>query len=250
MWIALHDLSIVSLVVAGLILTCAYVIFGMTGFGQNALAIPLLVLFVPLKFCVPLIALLDMVFVTWTATKFRKHANYPELIALLPTLFIGLIAGTMFLSYLPERILLLALGLLIGSYGIYSLLKSGQADRLSRLAALPFGFLSGLLSAAFGTGGPVSVIYLAGRIREKATLRASILIVLIFTTATRIVIFGVNDFLENRKLWIWWACVLPGCFAGVRLGHYLHDLVDNETILRAVRILLVLSGLILVWKNI
>src|ERR1700748_18239 len=102
MLLALHDLSIVPLLLAGLILGCAYTIFGMTGFGQNVIAIPLLVLIAPLKFCVPLIALLDAVFVTWTATKFRKQANYSELMVLLPTLVIGLVAGAIFLSLLPE----------------------------------------------------------------------------------------------------------------------------------------------------
>ncbi|MBY0382968.1 MAG: sulfite exporter TauE/SafE family protein [Xanthobacteraceae bacterium] len=250
MLVALHDLSIVSLLLAGLILGCAYVIFGMTGFGQNVIAIPFLVMIAPLKFCVPLIALLDAVFVTWTAAKFRKRANYSELAILLPTLLVGLVAGAAFLSLLPEHILLLSLGLLVASYGIYSLLSSGQAGHLNKLAAVPLGFLAGVLSAAFGTGGPVNVIYLAGRIREKAELRASILIVLIITTAIRLLIFGVNDFLENATLWIWWLCVLPVCFAGVRLGHYLHDVVDNETVLRAIRILLTVSGLLLIWKNI
>lgn len=250
MLVALHDLPVVSLVLAGLILGCAYVIFGMTGFGQNIIAIPFLVMIAPLKFCVPLIALLDSVFVTWTATKFRKQANYRELAALLPTLLIGLIAGAIFLSILPERILLLALGAFVMAYGIYSLLSSESTGRLSKLTAIPIGFLGGVLSAAFGTGGPANVIYLAGRLRDKAELRASILIVLIFTTATRILVFGINDFFDDKTIWIWWLCVLPACFAGVRLGHYLHDAVDNETVLRAIRLLLILSGALLIWKNI
>src|ERR1700742_3364398 len=125
MLLAMHSLSVPSLVLAGLILACAYTIFGMTGFGQNVIAIPLLVFIAPLKFCVPLIALLDAVFVTWTATKFRKHANYSELIALLPTLFIGLVVGFVFLSLLPDRVLLLSLGVFIASYGIYSVLPLG-----------------------------------------------------------------------------------------------------------------------------
>lgn len=246
----MHDFSFVSLALGCLIFGCAYIVFGVTGFGQNIIAIPILVFMMPLKFSVPLIALLDSVFVTWTATKFRKQANYNEILALLPTLAVGLITGAMFLSLVPEHILLLCLGCLITIYGIYSLLQGEHAVRLNRLAAVPLGFFGGLMSAAFGTGGPINVMYLAGRISDKSELRASILIVLIATTAVRILIFGLTDFLENKLLWIWWLAVLPFCFAGVQIGHYLHNRIDSGMMLRVVRIVLIVSGLMLVIKNI
>jgi uncharacterized membrane protein YfcA len=246
----MHDFSLVALALSCLVFACAYTVFGMTGFGQNIIAIPILVFMVPLKFCVPLIALLDSVFVTWTAAKFRKQANYTELMVLLPPLAVGLIAGATFLSLVPEHILLLCLGSLVTLYGIYSLLKGERTVRLKQLAAVPLGFFGGLMSAAFGTGGPVNVMYLAGRISDKSDLRASILIVLILSTAMRLVIFGLTDFLENRLLWVWWLSVLPFCFAGVQLGHYLHDRINSVMMLLIVRIVLTFSGLMLVFKNI
>jgi uncharacterized membrane protein YfcA len=246
----MHDFSFVSLALGCLIFACAYTVFGVTGFGQNIIAIPILVFMVPLKFCVPLISLLDLVFVTWTAVKFRKQANYSELAVLLPPLAVGLVAGAAFLSLVPEHILLLCLGALITLYGIYSLLKGEGAVRLKRLAAVPLGFFGGMMSAAFGTGGPVNVIYLAGRISNKSELRASILIVLILSTVMRVIIFGLTDFFENKLLWIWWLSVLPFCFAGVQLGHYLHDRINSVMMLRIVRIVLTVSGLMLVFKNI
>lgn len=246
----MHDFSFVALACGCLVFACAYTVFGVTGFGQNIIAIPVLVLMVPLKFCVPLIVLLDSVFVTWTATKFRKQANYAELMVLLPTLTVGLITGAVFLSLVPERILLMGLGVLVALYGIYGLLRGEHAVRLKRLAAVPLGFFGGLMSAAFGTGGPINVMYLAGRISDKSELRASILIVLMASTAMRVVIFGLTDFLENKVIWIWWLSVLPFCFAGVQFGHYLHDRIDNVMMLRIVRIVLTVSGIMLVIKNI
>ena len=76
MLLALHDLSIVPLLLAGLILGCAYVIFGMTGFGQNVIAIPFLVLIAPLKFCVPLIALPGLTDAVLTSSEVTSDKNF------------------------------------------------------------------------------------------------------------------------------------------------------------------------------
>ena len=53
-------LPVETLAIAVLIVTGAYVAFGLTGFGSTVIALPLLALLVPLKFAVPLMMLLDL----------------------------------------------------------------------------------------------------------------------------------------------------------------------------------------------
>lgn len=243
----MHDVT--SFGMTAFILFGAYTLFGITGFGQSMIAMPFLAMIASLRFFVPLVALLDMVFVVWNMTKFRKDADYKELIALLPTTIIGMIGGTTMLVLLPERILLLSLGVLITAYGLYRLLSKAQPGKLNKFVAVPLGLLAGALSATFGTGGPIYVAYLAGRIFDKTTLRATVLGLLALTAVVRICAFGAGGLYNNAHIWLWWLMALPFCFAGVKLGHYLHDRLKSETLLILIYLLLVLSGVTLLIKN-
>jgi uncharacterized membrane protein YfcA len=243
----MHDVA--SFGLTAFILFGAYTLFGITGFGQSMIAMPFLAMVASLKFFVPLVALLDGVFVLWNVTKFRKQANYKELIALLPTTIIGMIGGATMLLLVPERILLLTLGVLITAYGVYRLLGEARTTQVNKFVAVPLGLLAGALSATFGTGGPVYVAYLSGRIFDKSELRATILGLLVLTSLVRIGVFGVGGLYHNAHIWLWWLMALPFCFAGVKLGHYLHDRLKSESLLTLVYLTLVISGMTLLIKN-
>jgi len=243
----IHDVT--SFGLTGLILFCAYTLFGITGFGQSMMAMPFLVMVASLRFFVPLVALLDSVFVVWNAAKFRKQANYPELIALLPTAVIGMIGGATMLLLVPERILLLTLGTLITVYGFYRLLAKQQTGKLNKFVAVPLGLLAGALTATFGTGGPIYVAYLSGRIFDKGELRATILGLLLLTTLLRLGIFTVGGLFNDRHIWIWAVLLLPVAFLGVKLGHYCHDRLKSESLLKLIYATLVVSGVTLLIKN-
>ena len=243
----MHDVT--SFGLTALILFGAYTLFGITGFGQSMIAMPFLAMVASLRFFVPLVALLDAVFVVWNAAKFRQHANDPELIALLPTTILGMIGGATMLLLLPERILLLTLGVLITAYGIYRLLAKQQTGKLNKFVAVPLGLLAGALTATFGTGGPIYVAYLSGRIFDKSELRATILGLLLLTTLLRLGIFAVGGLYNNSHIWLWAAMLLSVAFLGVKLGHYLHDRLKSESLLTLVYLTLVLSGVLLIIKN-
>ena len=243
----MHDVA--SFGITAFILFGAYTLFGITGFGQSMIAMPFLAMVASLKFFVPLVALLDTVFVVWNMTKFRKQANYRELIALLPTTIIGLIGGATILLLVPERILLLTLGALITAYGIYRLLGEARTTQVNKFVAVPLGLLAGALSATFGTGGPVYVAYLSGRIFDKSELRATILGLILLTAIFRIGAFAIGGLYDNAHIWLWWLMALPFCFAGVKLGHYLHDRLKSESLLTLVYLTLVISGVTLLIKN-
>ncbi|CEG08904.1 Sulfite exporter TauE/SafE [Afipia felis] len=243
----MHDVT--SFGLTAFILFGAYTLFGITGFGQSMIAMPFLAMIASLRFFVPLVALLDTVFVLWNMTKFRKDADYRELIALLPTTIIGMIGGATMLVLLPERILLLTLGVLITAYGLYRLVAKQQAGKLNKFVAVPLGLLAGALSATFGTGGPIYVAYLSGRIFDKSQLRATILGLLVLTAIVRLGVFGIGGLYNNAHIWLWWLMALPFCFAGVKLGHYLHDRLKSESLLILVYLTLVVSGVTLLVKN-
>lgn len=242
--------DVASFGLTAFILFGAYTLFGITGFGQSLVAMPLLAMIGSLKFFVPLMTLLDTVFVLWNMAKFRKQANYSELRVLLPPTIIGMLGGATILLTAPERLLLLALGVLICGYGLYRLLGPKGRAQINRWLAIPLGLVAGAISMTFGTGGPIFVAYLSSRIWDKGELRATILNVIVVTTTLRIIIFGASGLYANAHIWWWWLFALPACFAGVKLGHRLHDRLKSESLLFMIYIILIVSGAALIVKNI
>jgi uncharacterized protein len=231
-----------------LILFWAYVVFGITGFGQTVVAMPLLAQFSALKFCVPLILLCDLVFGSISAVRFRRRANFREILALMPSLAIGVVFGSYVLTGISDRILLICLGIFITAFGVYSLAKKSRRVFMPRLLAVPFGFLSGAIAAIFGTGGPVNVIYLSGRIEDKNELRATVATLLLLSVVFRCSAFGLRGLFSDPNIWYWWMGLLPACFLGVRLGNQLHSRLDDRKFLTVVQTALIGSGVLLLAK--
>jgi len=67
------------LLLAPVVVTLAYTVFGLTGFGAAAISVPLLAHLLPVSFLVPLIVLLDIVASTSLGARHREHVSWAEL---------------------------------------------------------------------------------------------------------------------------------------------------------------------------
>ena len=70
------SLPLETFALAALIVTGAYVIFGLTGFGSTVVAVPLLALVLPLKFAVPLMMMLDLAATFLLGARIRKGIRW------------------------------------------------------------------------------------------------------------------------------------------------------------------------------
>jgi uncharacterized membrane protein YfcA len=236
------------LIFAPLIALVAYTAYGLTGFGSTIIAVPLLAQIVPLKFAVPLMLLLDVVFGLFTGFRFRKQAHYREVGILIPFILAGMLVGVALLVKLDERILLGALGLFALGYGIYCLVQPRTAERISRGWAAPLGTVGGAFSAMFGSGGALYIVYLAGRIHEKSELRATIVSVVVLSALPRLILFGYTGLLTQSGMLTAWALLLPVGILGFWLGNRLHHVLPGPRVVRLVYGLLVMSGLSLLLR--
>jgi uncharacterized membrane protein YfcA len=236
------------LVLAPLIALLAYTAYGLTGFGSTIIAVPLLAQIVPIKFAVPLMLLLDVVFGMFTGFRFRKQAQYSEVMTLLPFILVGMAAGVVLLVTLNERVLLGALGLFALGYGIYCLLQPRTSARMARGWAAPIGTVGGAFSAMFGSGGVLYIVYLAGRISDKSQLRATIVTVLVISGLPRLCMFGYTGLLAQSGLFAAWLLLLPVGVLGFWLGNRLHHILPGPRVLRLIYGLLIMSGVSLLLR--
>ena len=233
------------LIFAPLIVFAAYVVFGISGFGSTLIAVPLLAHLFPLKFVVPFFVILDCVGAFNMGLRLRADVMRRELMLLIPFMAAGIIAGVWLLVQLRPELLLGGLGVFVVLFGASYVLKRGKGFPLPRWAAAPIGAFGGATSAVFGIGGPIYVFYLAGRNGSPDQIRATMPVIFMFTTLARIALFIAAGLYSPAAL-VAAAALLPVMALGVWAGHHLHLNLAQQTVIRVMGAVLVLSGISLI----
>ena len=233
---------------AAAILLAAYFIRGISGFGSGLIAVPLLALWLPLQFVVPLMLLLDFSASLLLGGVNFRQVDWREIRVLLPFSLIGVITGTALLLHLPLKPTLIVLALFVGAFGIRSLLNLHGDKLISRGWAVPAALTGGAVGALFGTGGPPYVIYLTHRIHDKSRLRASFSGLFFIEGLLRIISFAVVGlFADSRLLWAY-LLSLPIMAGGLMLGSHVHVGLSRAQLMQLIGVLLVLSSISLLIK--
>jgi len=230
-----------------LIVFAAYAVFGVTGFGSTLVAVPLLAHVVPLTFAIPVVILLDGIASVSQGLRLRAEIDRREVLTLLPFLVLGMGIGTLLLVSVPGDVLILCLGVFVLAYGLSYIARRGSVLRLPRWSAAPIGMFGGTTAALFGSGGPVYVVYFAGRGATPDQIRATMPLVFVFTTIARIVVFALAG-LYHTGVFAATGLLLPALALGLWSGNRLHGRLSREQAVRIVGALLTLSGVSLLVK--
>jgi len=236
--------------IAGLaaILLVAYFIRGVTGFGSGLISVPLLALFLPLQFVVPLILLLDFTASIMIGGFNFKRVQWGEVGVLIPIGIVGVVLGTSLLVNLPSDPMLIALAGFVLIFAVRSMLDIHGDKPASRAWAVPAAITGGTVGALFGTGGPPYVIYLTHRIHNKSDLRATLSALFFTEGLARIVSFLFAGLLMTAKVWIAYIAALPLMLGALYLGGRMHLGLTHPQMTRLVGVLLLVSSVSLFFK--
>ena len=235
--------ALVPLVVFG-----AYTVFAISGFGSALVAIPLLSLFLPVHFVVPMAVLNDCLASLTVATRERVHVDWKESLTIIPLLLAGIIIGVVLLGGLPPRTVQLALGIFVVGAALYNLSGLSNQGVISRWWAVPTGLVAGVLGALFGIAGPLYVLYFSGRIKDKHRLRATLSATFAAATAMRITLYVVSGLMLQDNL-LWLAAIgFPAMLASLYIGNKIHARISAQAMFRFITGMLLVTGGMLVWR--
>lgn len=241
-------MSTEHLVFASITLLVAYFIRGVSGFGSGLIAIPVLALWLPLTFVVPLMLLLDFSASILLSGVNLRQVNWREVRTLIPLSIIGIALGTYLLTSMPLQPMLITLAIFVAIFGIRSLLNLQGDNTISRWWAIPAGLSGGTIGALFGTGGPPYIIYLGHRISDKTALRATFSGLILVEGTLRISSFAYAGlFSDTRLLWSY-LVAMPIVAIGLTLGNRAHIGLTREQMMRIIGILLLGSSVSLLFK--
>lgn len=146
----------------------------MTSFGSALLAVPTLSLFLPLKIIVPMLILYDLITNTIIFFKIRKYVNLKRIYTLIIAAVIAIPIGANLLVNISENILQVLVGIIVTISAILFHLGYKAKVKNEKLAFIPVGFVSGLLTGSVSIGGPPIILFLANQGDEKQVFRATL----------------------------------------------------------------------------
>jgi hypothetical protein len=235
-----HDLGFMFLF-AG-IAFLGSLVYGITGFGSSLVTIPLATHFVPLPFALAVFALMDLANALRVGLQHPGDAVKVELVRMVPLVLAGTVVGVTALVNLPRAGAMLALGLVVVLYAVYSLLRRPGGAIIGTGWAYVAGFVGGVTSALFGAGGPPYAIYLSHRPLAKDQFRATLTLTTVFSIGLRVAAFALTGLLLKREVLLAAVAVLPAAFVAVSLASRLFRRVSHELLLRLVTLLLLATG--------
>ncbi|HMM54022.1 MAG TPA: sulfite exporter TauE/SafE family protein [Candidatus Desulfobacillus sp.] len=236
------ELSLDTIASAAVVITLAYTIFGLTGFGSSITAMPFLAVLLPLRIVVPLMIIFDFSSGLLVGVRNRHDVDRRELMRLVPFALVGMGIGVTLLVKVPERPLLLLLGVSVFLYSVWSLLKKSEPKPIATGWAAPLATVGGVFTALYGTGGPIYSIYLARRIRDKLTLRATISMLIVINGVTRLAMYIGAGLYAQEGLLRLALILLPCAMAGLFIGSRLHRRLSSQQVIKAIWLILIVAG--------
>ena len=161
---------------------------------------------------------------------------------LIPFTILGCALGVTLLVNLPREALMLGIGVFTLFYAAYQLYDPVNIRPISRVWAAPAGFVGGMMGTMFGAGAPPYVMYLTRRVAEKAALRSTIAAMAVLSIGARFLAFAGAGLMFNGELWMVCVLLAPAAGLGLYCGHRMHLRISRQQMLRAIFVMLLVSG--------
>ena len=243
------ELSWTALLIVMLTVMLAYSVFGATGFGSSIISVPILAHLLPLTFVVPLVTAVDCAAAATATTRQWRLVDWREFRRVMAPALAGIAIGSTLLVNLPRNAALLALGVFVTAFSIYTLAGAHQWQSISPRWSIPAGLVGGVFSALFGTGGPLYMMYLSSRIPDKSVLRATSSMVVGTSVAIRAVAFGFTTLWQQQGMLTLILLLLPLMLVGYLLGSRVHAQLGGSAIRRGIAWLLLANAVLLIVRS-
>lgn len=236
------NLSPWLILLAPIVITIAYTVFGLSGFGSTVISVPILAHFLPVSYLVPLMALLDLASASIMGTQGREHVSKVEMKRIIPFMFIGFVVGGTLLVGVPDKYLRIALGAFAAGVGLYSIFNPTVTKKISAWWCVPSGIIGGAVATVFGAGGPIYATYLSGRLDDKTVIRSTMSALISISAFTRAIVYAVSGLIVHAAIFAGLVVLAPFVWLGLKLGHRIHTGLSQKQMRRAIGGLLLVTG--------
>jgi uncharacterized membrane protein YfcA len=216
-----------------------------TGFGLALVSMPLLVPILGIQTAAPLVAFFGLIAEAILLAYYRSAFNLRVVWRLILASLFGIPLGVWALGNVDEAVVLTVLGLIVGGYALYALLNLHLPAISQPIWAYGAGFLAGVLSGAYNTGGPPVIVYGNARQWPAAEFKSNLQGFFLFNT---MVVMGTHIVAGNYTSDVWRASLvaLPAVAAGIAAGILLSKRLSAPLFRKIVLWLLLVLGVWLI----
>ena len=220
------------------------------GFGQALIAMPLLAMVVELKTATPLVAFALMTIASVILLRNWRVVDLNAAWRLVLSSCFGIPVGLFLLKGIPEGLMKVFLGIVVIVFSLYNLanrhLKIIDLRRVGggSILAYLFGFVAGVLGAAYNTSGVVITIYATLRDWAPDRFRSTLQGYFVLTGPVILASHGLAG-LWTPDMFRLYVTSLPLVLAGIFLGGKLHRFIPPGQFDGYVNVGLLITGLLL-----
>ena len=208
------------------------------------ISITLLALLWDVQDVVAITAAFSIVMCFYLAWRLRSHISLREIWPMMLGASVGIPLGVTALTSLDPRFIKGSLGAFLVVYSTWSLWSRKPSDKkISRLWSLPAGFLGGILSGAFNTGGPPVVLYGTERQWSPNSFRGNVQGFFAPCSALTLSLLSYKGVVTAESL-VWNFKLLPFLVVGMVLGDRMATGVEEERFRRILLFCLLAIGLV------
>jgi uncharacterized membrane protein YfcA len=221
------------------------------GFGEALIAVPLLVLFIPLKVAAPVAVLVSITIAAVVVVQDWRKIHVRSAGWLVAASLFGIPVGLLLLTSSHQKTVKIVLALFIIAFAVYSLFgrKPPELKSDSKAWLLGCGFAAGVVGGAFGMNGPPLVIYGAMRRWSAQHFRATLQAY--FLPAS---VIGMGGY-WLAGLWVpavthYYLLSLPVLLPAVWLGRVVNHRLHGDVFLKYVYAGLAVIGVVLLAESV
>ena len=234
-----------ELVYFALIWAVASFVNSLSGMGAGMLAVPCMLLFLPVQLTVPLSCLLGTVLSVGLFLQYRKEFQLKNIIPALIGSVPGAFLGTYILTVVSSHVIEIMMAVFLISYVIWSFLQK-QQEKEEKTNIILVGALSGFLAGFFGTttsfsGPPIGIFILyAGWKKQKALATMGGAFVLINTVSCLSHYFAGS---YTNELLTYLYVGAPACILGICLASPVIKYISQKMFRKLLLIVIGIAGL-------
>lgn len=237
-----------NIIALSLIIFIASVVRGFTGFGLALVAVPLIQFIMPVSDTAVFIAFINAIFSIIYFRRSKEIVRDQPLATMALWTGIGVAAGTLILKFINPAYIQLVWGVLI--IFIVTALARGVDLRIKsdKSAMTLSGLLGGLLAGATGITGPPVAIILSSLKTPKEKFNALISVFILFAVSYALVFYLISG-LVRTETFLLALCSVPALLAGLYTGDRLVSRISQQSFTRVVYVVLILMGIITLFKG-
>lgn len=186
------------------------------------------------------------IILTW---KNRKELNPKVYLPLVGLVLAGSIPGVLFLKNADVSVVKRIFGVVVIGLGSEMLLRECGKKRVrsSPIVLAAIGILSGVLCGMFGVGALLAA-YVSRVTEDSSSFKANISAVFIVDNTVRMILYGSLHMITVDTVRMSLS-LIPFAILGLLTGMKCSNVLNEKTVRRATAVLLVISGVSLILKN-